>query len=319
MGLDMETKNYSLKTMMEKPERLAPGHRMCAGCGATIGVRAVLRGLHEGDHAVIGNATGCLEVSSYLYPYSAWEDSYIHNAFENAGATLSGVETAYKVLKKKGRLGEKDQFKFITFGGDGGTYDIGFQSLSGAMERGHDMVYVCYDNGAYMNTGIQRSSATPMFADTTTTPSGKVSNGKVQYRKDLSSIIAEHYIPYVAQSTLTRDFKDLHRKAETAIYTEGPAFLNMMTPCPRGWRYETSEIMEICRLAVETCYWPLFEVVEGKWILNYEPKHKLPIEEFLKPQGRFKHLFKPGNEELIALFQKEVDKRWEDLQYRCAR
>jgi len=164
--------DYTLKTMMNKPERLAPGHRMCAGCGATIAVRAVLRALHEGDQAVIGNATGCLEVSSFMYPYTAWEDSYIHNAFENAGATLSGVETAYKALKKRGKLPEDVNYKFITFGGDGGTYDIGFQSLSGAMERGHDMVYVCYDNGAYMNTGIQRSSATPMYADTTTTPVG---------------------------------------------------------------------------------------------------------------------------------------------------
>ena len=152
------------------------------------------------------------------------------------------------------------------------------------------MVYVCYDNGAYMNTGIQRSSATPMFADTTTTPAGTCSNGKVQYRK-----------------------------AAKAIYTEGPAFLNMMTPCPRGWRYETSEIMEICRLAVETCYWPLFEVDHGKWTLSYEPKNKLPIEDFLRPQGRFKHLFKPGNEHLLVLFQQEVDRRWEDLQYRCAK
>ena len=180
--------DYTLKTMMNKPERLAPGHRMCAGCGATIAVRAVLRALHEGDQAVIGNATGCLEVSSFMYPYTAWEDSYIHNAFENAGATLSGVETAYKALKKRGKLPEDVNYKFITFGGDGGTYDIGFQSLSGAMERGHDMVYVCYDNGAYMNTGIQRSSATPMYADTTTTPGGKQSNGKMQNRKDLASM-----------------------------------------------------------------------------------------------------------------------------------
>ena len=161
--------SYNLKEVMNKPERLAAGHRMCAGCGATIAVRGVLRALHEGDRAVIGNATGCLEVSTFMYPYTSWEDSYIHNAFENAGATLSGVETAYRALKKRGKIGEKDNYKFITFGGDGGTYDIGFQSLSGAMERGHDMVYVCYDNGAYMNTGIQRSSATPMFADTTTT------------------------------------------------------------------------------------------------------------------------------------------------------
>ena len=311
--------NLNLKEIMNKPERLAPGHRMCAGCGATIGVRAVLRALHEGDHAVIGNATGCLEVSTYMYPYTAWEDSYIHNAFENAGATLSGVETAYKALKKKGKIPADVNYKFITFGGDGGTYDIGFQSLSGAMERGHDMVYVCYDNGAYMNTGIQRSSATPMYADTTTTPVGSQSNGKMQNRKDLAAIIAEHDVPYVAQTTLTTDFKDIHRKAEKAIYTEGASFLNMMTPCPRGWRYETSEIMKICKLAVETCYWPLFEVDHGKWILNYEPKKKLPIEDFLREQGRFSHLFKKGNEDLLVQFQQEVDRRWENLLYRCAR
>ena len=307
--------DYSLKTMMNKPERLAPGHRMCAGCGATIAVRAVLRGLHEGDHAVIGNATGCLEVSSFMYPYTAWEDSYIHNAFENAGATLSGVETTYRFMKKKGKL--KEDYKFITFGGDGGTYDIGFQSLSGAMERGHDMVYVCYDNGAYMNTGIQRSSATPMYADTTTTPAGKVSQGKPQTRKDLAAILAAHNIPYVGQTTFIGNMKDLYTKSERAIYTEGAAFLNVMAPCPRGWRYDAPDIIDVCKSAVETCYWPLFEVIDGKWILNYEPKKKLPIEDFLKRQGRFKHLFKPGNEELIVAFQAEVDRRWEELLERC--
>ena len=311
--------SYNVKEMMSKKDRLAPGHRMCAGCGATIGVRAVLRALHEEDHAVIANATGCLEVSSFMYPYTAWEDSYIHNAFENAGATLSGVETAYKVLKKRGNLPENENFKFIAFGGDGGTYDIGFQSLSGAMERGHDLVYVCYDNGAYMNTGIQRSSATPMYADTTTTPAGKCSDGKMQNRKDLASIIADHDVAYVGQSTFTLNFNDLHKKAEKAIYTEGASFLNLMTPCPRGWRYPTEDIMEICRLAVETCYWPLFEVEHGKWRLTYEPKKKLPIEDFLRPQGRFKHLFKPGNEHLIEEFQAEVDRRWEDLLYKCNR
>lgn len=307
---------YNFKKTMGKDERLAPGHRMCAGCGGTIAVRAVLKGLHEGDKAVIGNATGCLEVSSFMYPYTAWEDSYIHNAFENAGATLSGVETAYNVLKRKGKIDET--YKFITFGGDGGTYDIGFQSLSGAMERNHDMVYVCYDNGAYMNTGIQRSSATPMFADTTTTPVGSESVGKMQNRKDLATIIAAHDVPYVAQTTFIGNFKDIHTKSEKAIYTPGAAFLNVMAPCPRGWRYKTPEIMDICKLAAETCYWPLFEVDHGNWILNYEPKKKLPIEDFLRPQGRFKHLFKPGNEDLIVQFQAEVDRRWEDLQYKCA-
>ena len=310
---------YKFKEVMSKPERLAPGHRMCAGCGATIAVRAVLRALHEGDQAVIGNATGCLEVSSFMYPYTAWEDSYIHNAFENAGATLSGVETAYKALKKRGRLPEDATFKFITFGGDGGTYDIGIQSLSGAMERGTNYTYVCYDNGAYMNTGTQRSSATPMYADTTTTPVGTQCNGKEQYRKDLAAILAAHDIPYVAQTTYFNGMKDLHTKAEKAIYTEGPAFLNVMAPCPTGWKYKTDEIMDICKLAVETNYWPLFEVIDGKWILNYEPKNRLPIEDFLRTQGRFKHLFKPGNEHLIEKFQKEVDRRWEDLLFKCSR
>ena len=220
---------YNFKEVMNKPERLAPGHRMCAGCGGTITVRTVLRALHEGDKAVIGNATGCLEVSTFMYPYTAYEDSYIHNAFENAGATLSGVETAYNVLKKKGKI--DDTYKFITFGGDGGTYDIGLQSLSGAMERGHDMVYVCYDNGAYMNTGIQRSSATPMYADTTTTPVGSQSNGKMQNRKDLAQVMAAHDIPYVGQSTLLGNMRDLYEKAEKAIYTPGAAFLNVMSPC----------------------------------------------------------------------------------------
>lgn len=308
---------YNFKETMNKPERFAPGHRMCAGCGATITARNVLRGLHEGDKAVISCATGCLNVSSFMYPYVAWEDSYIHSAFENASSTMSGVEGAYKALKKKGKL--KEDYKFITFGGDGGTYDIGFQSLSGAMERNHDMVYVCYDNGAYMNTGIQRSSATPMYADTTTTPVGTQSNGKMQNRKDLASIIADHDVPYVGQTTMIGNFSDLHKKAEKAIYTEGAAFLNIMTPCPRGWRYDTAEIMKICKLAVETCYWPMFEVEHGKWRLTYEPKKKLPIEDFLREQGRFKHLFKPGNEDLIAQFQAEVDRRWEELQYKCAR
>ena len=309
--------SYNFKEWMNKPERLAPGHRMCEGCGGTIAVRNVLRALHEGDKAVIGNATGCLEVSTFMYPYTAWEDSYIHNAFENAGSTLSGVETAYRALKKKGKI--DDTYKFITFGGDGGTYDIGLQSLSGAMERNHDMVYVCYDNGAYMNTGVQRSSATPMYADTTTTPVGKKSIGKLQNRKDLAEVIAAHDIPYVAQTTFVQNFKDLHVKAEKAIYTPGAAFLNIMSPCPTGWKYTPSDLLEYCKMAVETCYWPLFEVIEGKWILNYEPKKKLPVEEFLRGQGRFKHLFKPGNEHLIAEFQAEVDRRWEQLLYFCNR
>lgn len=309
-------KPYNFKEeMTKKKDRFVPGHRMCAGCGGAVAVRSVLRSLHDEDRAVIGNATSCLEVSTYMYPYSSYEDSYIHNAFENAGATMSGVETAFNVLKKKGKI--DDSYKFITFGGDGGTYDIGFQSLSGAVERGHDFVYVCYDNGAYMNTGTQRSSATPHYADTTTTPAGTVKNGKVQVRKDLAAILAAHNIPYVGQTTFLGNFKDIYTKAEKAIYTPGPAFLNIMSPCPRGWGYETSDMMKICKLAVDTCYWPMFEVVDGTWTLTYEPKKKLPIEDFLRPQRRFKHLFKPGNEYLIEEFQKEIDKNWKEIQIRC--
>ncbi|WP_069650443.1 thiamine pyrophosphate-dependent enzyme [Caloranaerobacter ferrireducens] len=305
----------NLREAVKRPERFTGGHRLCAGCGASVTVRAVLRALKPEDKAVIGAATGCLEVSSFLYPYTAWKDSFIHNAFENAGATISGVEAAYRVLKKKGKI--DDTYKFIAFGGDGGTYDIGLQSLSGAMERGHDMVYVCYDNGAYMNTGIQRSSATPKYANTTTSPAGKVVPGKQQFRKDLTEVMAAHHIPYVAQTAPFGNFSDIHQKAEKAIYTEGPAFLNVFTPCPRGWRYDTPKLMEIVKLAIDTCYWPLYEVENGKWRLTYKPKKKLPIEDFLRPQGRFKHLFKPENQHLIEELQKEVDRRWEMLLEKC--
>jgi pyruvate ferredoxin oxidoreductase beta subunit len=250
------------------------------------------------------------------YPYTSWEDSFIHTAFENAASTTSGVEAAYTAMKKQGKLGD-ETYKFITFGGDGGTYDIGFQALSGAMERGTDMVYVCYDNEAYMNTGIQRSSSTPLYADTTTTAVGAKSYGKPQYKKDLTQIMASHHIPYVAQSTYLSNFKDLHHKAEAAIYTEGPAFLNILAPCPRGWRYEESELMDICKTAVDTCVWPLFEVIDGEWILNYEPKNKRPVEDYLRMQGRFKHLFKPGAERMIEKIQDEVDKRWDALRELC--
>ena len=306
--------SYNLKEIIaNKPSRFSSGHRMCAGCGTPPIVRMVLRALHEEDHAVITGATGCLEVSSFIYPYTAWTDSFIHTAFECAAATASGAEAAYKSLKKQGKLDKDKHTKFICFGGDGGTYDIGIQSLSGAVERGHDFVYVCYDNGAYMNTGIQRSSATPRFADTTTSPAGTVIPGKMQSRKDLTEILVAHHLPYAAQTICYNNFKDIYEKSEKAIYTEGPAFLNVFSPCPRGWGYPTEDLMEINKLAVETCYWPLYEVIDGVYHINYKPKNKKPIVEFLRPQKRFAHMFKPGNEWMIEEFQKEVDKRWENL------
>ena len=309
---------YNHKEELSKPERFVGGHRLCAGCGAGICARAMTRALDEGDKAVICNATGCVEVSTFTYPYTSWEDSYIHSAFENAAATCGGVEAAYNVLKRKGKLDDTN-YKFLVLGGDGGTYDIGFQSLSGAMERGHDMTYFCYDNEAYMNTGIQRSGSTPRFANATTTPVGSVSTGKKQNKKDLTTIMVAHGIPYAAQTTFIGNFKDFHEKAHRAIYTPGPAFVNVLAPCPRGWQYSAEQLPEICRLAVETCVWPLYEVIDGRWYLSYMPKKKLPVEEFLKTQGRFRHMFKPGNEWTIEEAQNYVDAKWEDLLEKCGR
>ena len=305
---------YNMKEIVAtKKPHFIEGHRMCAGCGAPVVTRMILRALKNEDHAVISNATGCMEVSSFIYPYTSWEDSFIHTAFECSASTMAGVEAAYKSLKKQGKLPKDEHTKFIAFGGDGGTYDIGIQALSGAMERGHDMTYVCYDNGAYMNTGIQRSSATPKFADTTTTPAGEVIPGKMQSRKDLTSIIASHHIPYVAQTLAMGDFRDLYEKAEKAIYTEGPTFLNVFAPCPRGWGYPTEDLMAINKLAAQTCYWPLYEVVDGKYHITFKPAQKLPVEEFLKPQKRFRHILQPENEWMIEELQKEVDRRWQEL------
>ncbi len=290
------------------PERLTSGHRLCAGCGASIVVRQILMGTK--DPVVVGASTGCLEVATTIYPYTAWQTPFIHNAFENVAATMSGVETAYRALKKKGTL-EKD-IKFIAFGGDGGTYDIGLQSLSGALERGHKFVYVCYDNGAYMNTGIQRSGATPKGASTTTAPSGKASFGKHQKRKDLTAIVAAHKIPYVAQGSVSH-WNDLITKAEKAFAADGPAFLNVISICHRGWRFPQENTVNVSKLAVETCYWPLYEIVDGKLKITYKPKEKLPIEKWLDLQGRFKHLKQETHAEVMSDIQKEVDEDWESL------
>ena len=308
---------YNLRQEMTKEERFHPGHRLCAGCGAGIVCRAMMRAVNAEDKAVICNATGCLEVSSFQYPYTSWSDSYIHTAFENASATASGVEAAYKAKKKKGDIAEDKNVKILAIGGDGGTYDIGFQSLSGAFERGTDFTYFCYDNNAYMNTGTQRSSATPPFASATTTPAGIESVGKKQDQKDLTQIMVSHGSPYVAQTTLFSNMKDFHEKAHRAIYVEGPTFVNVLTPCPRGWQYLAEDLQHICKMAIETCVWPIYEVVEGEYRLTYEPSHKLPVEEFMKLQGRFSHCFKPGNEWTIEAAQEYVDKRWEDLLNKC--
>jgi len=281
---------------------------MCSGCGAPIVVKMAL--LASEYPVIASNATGCLEVSTCISEFTAWKIPWIHNAFENAAATISGVETMYRSLKKQGKI-DKD-IKFMAFGGDGGTYDIGFQSLSGAMERGHDMLYICYDNGAYMNTGIQRSSATPFGADTTTCPAGSVIPGKPQQRKDLTKIMAAHGIPYVAQASASH-WSDLVKKVKKALDITGPKFMNIIAPCNRGWRSQTNDAILLSRLAVETCYWPLFEIEDGVTRITVKPKEKKPLTDFLKPQGRFKHMFAPQNEAQLKQAQDGVDKYWERL------
>ena len=302
-------KGITLKELSNKEVLLSSGHRMCAGCGAPTIVKMVLLAC---DYPVIAaNATGCLEVSTCISDYTAWKIPWIHNAFENAAATLSGVETMYRALKKQGKIDK--EIKFIAFGGDGGTYDIGLQSLSGAMERGHDMLYICYDNGAYMNTGIQRSSATPYGADTTTRPAGSVIQGKTELRKNLTKIMAAHNIPYAAQASPSH-WMDLMKKVRKALDIQGPKFMNIISSCNRGWRSKTDDAITMCSLAVDTCYWPLYEIENGATKITFKPKEKKTVEEFLKPQGRFKHLFKPDNEWMLKKIQEDIDREWERLQ-----
>jgi pyruvate ferredoxin oxidoreductase beta subunit len=301
----------NLKTLSHREERLTGGHRLCPGCGEPIAVREILMSTEQ--PVLAANATGCLEVSTTIFPYSAWKIPWIHIAFENAGAAISGVEAMYQSLKKQGKIDADVDYKFVAFGGDGGTYDIGLQSLSGAVERGHDFVYVCMNNEAYMNTGVQRSSATLKGAHTTTSPAGEVIPGKTQNRKDLTEIMVAHDIPYAAQAIPGR-WNDITRKAEKAFEIEGPAFLNVLTPCPLGWGHEGGLTPEISQLAADTCIWPLYEVEYGEYKVNYKPKEKKPIEAFLEPQARFRHLFKHDEgEEVRKAVQEWVDWKWEQL------
>jgi pyruvate ferredoxin oxidoreductase beta subunit len=291
-------------------EKFAPGHSTCAGCGIPAIVRTVLGA--TSDPIVVVSVTGCLEVTSTLYPYSAWKVPFIHSAFENGGATAAGIATAVKALRKKNKIPDKKRVQVVVFAGDGGTYDIGLQSLSGALEREHDFLYVCYDNEAYMNTGGQRSGATPFGADTETTPAGKNSFGKTEKRKDLMSIVIAHHPRYAAQANVAF-LPDLKMKAKRAFETEGPRFLLVLQPCTNLWKYPTSEYVRIGKLATETNFWPLWEYIDGRYKINWATEKPKLLEEFLKTQGRFKHLFKPGGEKVIVEMQKEVEENWKKL------
>jgi pyruvate ferredoxin oxidoreductase beta subunit len=266
-------------------------------------VRTVLSSIET--PVIVVNATGCLEVATSRYPITAWNVPWMHTAFEN------------KALKRRGTIpgGDKD-VTIVAFGGDGGTYDIGLQALSGALERGHRFLYVCYDNGAYMNTGIQRSGATPYGADTTTSPVGSMSLGKLQQRKDLTAIAAAHHIPFVGQSSGAR-WQDLSSKVERAVAMDGPAFLNVMSNCPLGWGHESRVGLDVMKAAQDSLFWPLYEVVNGEYKLSYRPRKVIPVVDFLKMQRRFAHLFKPGNEALLVAIQEQVESEWRKLLRLC--
>lgn len=293
---------------------LQGGHSLCQGCGIPIIVRSVLTSIDT--PVVVVSATGCLEVSTTRFPFSSWNVPWMHVAFENAAAVASGIEAAHKALVRRGELPD-EPVTFVVFAGDGGTYDIGLQALSGALERGHRFLYVCYDNQAYMNTGIQRSGATPRYASTSTTPSGTESLGKGQERKDITAIAAAHHVAYVAQAAGCH-WQDLSDKVRRATAGDGASFINVLADCPLGWRHEARIGARISQLAVETRFWPLYEVVDGRYRMTYEPRERVPVIEWLRPQGRFAHLLGPERAADVQEIQDQIDADWDTLVARCA-
>lgn len=273
------------------------GHTACPGCGQSLGARLVVDA--AGRDVIVINATGCLEVFSSKVPQSSWNIPWIHSLFENAAAVGSGVESALR------HLGKIDKIRVISQAGDGGTADIGLQALSGMLERGHDILYVCYDNEAYMNTGVQRSSLTSFYASTTTSPPGKVSFGNPTLKKPMVEICAAHHIPYSASASVGYP-QDLQKKVKKALSIRGPKYLQVHCPCPLGWRYDSSLTIEIARLAVQSGLYPLVEYEYGRITSVFKvPKPKC-VEEYLKLQGRFRHLLK--KEEEIASVQEVANK-----------
>ncbi len=304
-----------LKTLVRNQrgvQPLAGGHALCQGCGIPMVVRTVLGSL--GRPAVVVNATGCLEVATTRFPTTAWNVPWLHVAFENAAAVASGVESAQRALRRRHALPDGEEVAVVVFAGDGGTYDIGLQALSGALERGHRFLFVCYDNEAYMNTGVQRSGATPFGASTTTSPAGSDSFGKAQQRKDMTAIAVAHHVPYVAQAAGSH-WHDLGVKAERAAAADGPAFLNVLSDCPVGWGHEPRDAKGVLDAAVASCFWPLYEVVDGDYRLSHRPRAIVPVEEWLRPQKRFAHLL--DRPELLAQIQERVDADWLALLERC--
>jgi pyruvate ferredoxin oxidoreductase beta subunit len=301
---------FAVRTLTQK-EYFAPGHRSCQGCAEALAVRLVAKAL--GRNVVVCSATGCMEIVSSPLPFTSWRVPWFHVAFENAAAVASGVEAGLKALMRKGRIPRK-KIVTIAMAGDGGTADIGMQALSGALERGHDMIYICTDNEAYMNTGIQRSSSTPFGASTTTSPVGKMRSGQVTWKKNMAAIAAAHNIPYVATACPSYPI-DLIQKVKKAAAIEGPAYLHILSVCPTGWRSAPELSIKLGRLAAETGVFPIYEVEHGKYKLNIDFPKLRPLREYLKPQGRFRHL----NDSMIEVIEKRIHAEHEQIREKAAK
>jgi pyruvate ferredoxin oxidoreductase beta subunit len=293
------------KRQIATEDTFTAGHRACVGCGEALAVRLVCKSL--GENVIIANATGCMEVVSSQFPYTAWDVPWIHTLFENTAAVAGGIESAIKAMNRKGR-GPTPAPHVIAMAGDGGTADIGFQALSGALERGHDFVYFCFDNEAYMNTGIQRSSATPFGASTTTSPPGAKSIGQFSWKKNMPAIAAAHSIPYVATACPSYPF-DLMDKVKKAVDVKGPAYVHVLSVCPTGWRCQTDIAIGIGKLAVETGVFPLYEIENGKYRLTVNPAKLKPLTDYTKPQGRFNHL----SPDTLKVIQDRIIAEYEEL------
>ncbi len=307
----MEAFNVYAARLVNQQEPFKPGHRACQGCAEALAVRLVAKAL--GQNVIVASATGCMEIISSPLPFTNWGVPWIHVAFENASAVLSGAEGGFRALVRKGKLEDKGTV-FLGMGGDGATSDIGLQSLSGALERGHNFVYVCYDNEAYMNTGIQRSSCTPFGASTTTSPAGKSIPGQVTRKKNMPEIAVAHNIPYVATACASYPF-DLIQKVQKAAQTPGPAYVHILSVCPTGWRLPSNKAIWIGRLAVETGVFPLYEVVNGAYRITHQVPELKPVEAYLRPQGRFRHL----TPDLLEQIQKYVREDYEKLLAKASR
>ena len=303
-GMTEKLNVFAVRTLTQK-EYFSPGHRSCQGCAEALAVRLVAKAL--GRNVIVCAATGCMEIVSSPLPFTAWRVPWFHVAFENAAAVASGVEAGLKALMRKGRIPSK---KIVTVGmaGDGGTADIGMQALSGALERGHDMIYICTDNEAYMNTGIQRSSSTPFGASTTTSPSGKLKAGQMTWKKNMPAIAAAHNIPYVATACPSYPI-DLVQKVKKAAEMEGAAYLHILSVCPTGWRSAPELSIKLGRLAAETGVFPLYEVEHGNYKLNIDFPQLRPLKEYTKLQGRFRHL----TDEKLQEIEKRIHREYEQL------